>query len=193
MRTKSDRAAIYFGTDDIPEDVRALYKAAGILPVTFLNNIDNTSSTGHHSLNILLGEEKRRQNFSSWSDFGGKRKVDDEGCERTALREFNEESHGIFSDQLENFYSVLSSSERLPCAWIPEGKYLLFLVEIPPHPPLEDFIYSTPKHRLRYFSLPELSVALKYSEPPLFPFFRTVITRSRLLNLLASLGNPSLV
>ncbi len=69
-----------------------------------------------------------------WSDFGGKREVEDMGHpERTAMREFREET------------TVDASFEpgTAPCLWNPGGRYLLFLVDIATLPHLRTQLHPT--------------------------------------------------
>jgi 8-oxo-dGTP pyrophosphatase MutT (NUDIX family) len=109
----------------MPDPLLRVYRAAGILLYSF-------DKDGR--MKLLLGREDRshKKRDSSqdltqvWLHFGGKR----EGNETpysTAERELNEETGGIFKGK--PLLNMLQSNSKI--AWIPRGKYILFLLGIP--------------------------------------------------------------
>ena len=101
-----------------------MYKAAGILPLA-LNEQDD-------KVYMLLGSEPRRASERKkgekygdvwWLGFGGKIEASDQGQSHlTALREFHEESGGMFPDD-----PVFLSEP----AWDPRAKYMFYVGQVP--------------------------------------------------------------
>jgi len=64
-----------------------------------------------------------------WLHFGGKRESYENHPSKTAIREFNEETGGIFSDKSSLFFEKLNKSGTIKL-WYPPGKYVLYFLEI---------------------------------------------------------------
>jgi len=109
-----------------PERVRQRYRAAGLLPWA-----------RHGSeVYVLLGCEARDAPMSqdssprlSWLHFGGKRNEGEIDPETTAVREFDEETGGLFKEAILHLHARLLQPECTK-VWYEEGKYVLFFSEI---------------------------------------------------------------
>jgi ADP-ribose pyrophosphatase YjhB (NUDIX family) len=104
-------------------------QAAGILPYSF-------SEEGE--LFLLLGREDRTakahkgsiSKFTTvWLPFGGKREGNETPL-KTALREFAEETLGIFSDNMDDLQSQMEDSHNQKL-WHEKGKYVLYFWQLP--------------------------------------------------------------
>jgi len=130
--------------DEIPPLIEENYCAAGILPFCKRDNL---------SL-VLLGKEVRGKELS-WSDFGGKREAMDKKVQDTAIREFMEETGGLYLDCKDTFVENLNRS-ALKKIWNVGGKYVLFLLEVPYRNNF-DGLSADSKVELKWFSIQELS------------------------------------
>ena len=100
------------------------YRSAGILPF---------SITPENEIVVLLGKEIRKKKVV-WSEFGGKieNKIDKGDPINTALREFKEETDGLYDEHFPSFYERLTPDKyKGPVIWNAQGKYVLYLMNVP--------------------------------------------------------------
>lgn len=106
----------------LPKQALSHYRAAGVLPYV-VRPLCNEQGRLVPSVTVLLGKQMTKSNDRRWRqrwvEFGGKIEDEDEGVpERTALREFREETGGQFSVQPDLHEAVI---------WNRACKYLLYL------------------------------------------------------------------
>lgn len=83
-----------------------------------------------NNIKILMGKTmKANPDMSKWTILGGRKEVTDETLYDTAIREFDEETSGIFSGMLNeiDLYSILKRSVNVR---LNDRKYLLFIVSV---------------------------------------------------------------
>jgi len=108
----------------VPEHIQRSYRASGIFPV----------AEWRGRVYVLLGCEdrhhktRRQEDCQVWMNAGGKREASETPCV-TALREFNEETRGLFLTEEANLKHQLEH-EGTPKYWIKNGKYVLFVCKI---------------------------------------------------------------
>lgn len=128
------------------------YKAAGIIPyslhngkVYFLLGKENRGGKGDFVSNSGMSpptttEKESPYNVAkkilTWSEFGGKREKFDANPFHTASREFFEETRGLFGD-------IHEKIAPLPGKYYANGKYYVFMIELPFVDLEEDFANST--------------------------------------------------
>eukprot|EP01112_Ceratiomyxa_fruticulosa_P013680 TRINITY_DN3863_c0_g1_i3.p1 TRINITY_DN3863_c0_g1~~TRINITY_DN3863_c0_g1_i3.p1 ORF type:complete len:413 (-),score=65.74 TRINITY_DN3863_c0_g1_i3:197-1435(-) len=111
----------------LPPHANTDFAAAGIVLYSTLPN---------GSISFLLGEEDRSKKKKGrvknvWLNFGGKVERGEVLPSQTALREFTEETGGLFTEkEIESIKRTLSAAE-CPKFWVETGKYVLFFVEFP--------------------------------------------------------------
>ncbi|KAL6068019.1 hypothetical protein QOT17_008500 [Balamuthia mandrillaris] len=117
-----------------PNFVLQRYRAAGILPY----------ATHDNRIFLLLGEEDRSSKGEKdkvWLNFGGKKEDEqDKGQpEATALREFAEETAGLFRPQMEALRMALQTNfaDTLRM-WNEKSRYVLYVVPMPYDPQVGD-------------------------------------------------------
>jgi 8-oxo-dGTP pyrophosphatase MutT (NUDIX family) len=104
-------------------DDETMITSAGII---FYRNSGN-------NIKILMGKTmKTNPEMSKWTILGGRKELTDETLYDTAIREFDEETSGIFEVMLNevDLYSILKRSVNVR---LNDRKYLLFIVSVDDH------------------------------------------------------------
>ncbi|KAG2393579.1 hypothetical protein C9374_007110 [Naegleria lovaniensis] len=126
------------------------YKAAGIIPysihdgkVYFLLGKENRGGKGDITVSNVSPPTTEKESpynvakkLLTWSEFGGKREKFDPSPLHTASREFLEETRGLFGDVLEKLASFQGK-------YFANGKYYVYMIELPFIDLEEDFANST--------------------------------------------------
>lgn len=173
------RSQCFLRASDLSDDIREVYKAAGVLPI----HVDSNRVKW-----ICVGQDERRKRLV-WSDFGGKKELIDLGHpEATALREFQEEAPMFFKSE-----SLPTIEKDTFCVWNHSGKYVLYVVpvsaldcSVAPHEDAEktafawirmddafNAVFSSPMTLLEGRHSPNASVGVADLE--LFWFFATTL------------------
>jgi len=176
----------------IPKVICNEYKACGTIvvsrhPIT-------------RKIMILLGKEDRTKRIGKhrtplgifWLNFQGKREIEDNNRpERTAFREFMEETGKIFSDHNCGIISQLYDINT-PKIWFSKSKYVLFFVVIPFDDNVSDKFLNMDKNNLsnmyqldlQWFELYELLEDFDTKEniikignkmDTIYPFFKNIL------------------
>jgi hypothetical protein len=126
-RPHRERALLVPRTQLPPEVIRE-YKAAGILVYC-----ENPSLSRAAKIKVMLGQQinKKQKGYKIWMDFGGKKEPEDnENPERTALREFSEETDNYWPSQLELSHH---------CFYNKKAKYVQYFLRVPWNTPCPSF------------------------------------------------------
>lgn len=166
----------------LPDKIRQYYRAAGVIPYC------RTTTHGVGSCLVLLGREKR-QGKVGWSEFGGKVESSDSCVEDTALREFMEESGGLYSDTPDILKTLKEVQTRK--IWNASGKYVIFLLEVP-HKFIEQDSKLDGKTEMRWFHAEDFlrctnRGAKLEGNAGLSDFFRMMVCRKEVSAMLSGL------
>jgi len=118
------------------------YRAAGVLPYAL--NIEG-------EVVYLLAKEDRTRKKQGyvWNNFGGKRHSDENSPPITAIREFMEETAGIFENNVVSLFSNLRKIS-VPKLWNPRGLYVLYFIQIPYDDQINNKFKSLDRSNLRH-------------------------------------------
>jgi len=112
-------------TNQFPE-----YRAAGVILYSIL--------PGRAGVRFLLGEEDRSEKMgykgsakNVWLNFGGKIEDGERDPSQTALREFIEETGGLFTESEIEIIRGKMNRQDCPKFYVLSGKYMLYFVEYP--------------------------------------------------------------